>query len=65
MKNKMTFWLVQATVNGVQVPTFYLNADIQGIISEQVCIKVAKDTVDPLHLAKEVYISCDKWVFEV
>ena len=65
----MIFWIVQASITKdgktIQIPTFYLNSDIQGITSEEVCKKVAKDTVDPFGDADEVSINCDKWQFSI
>jgi uncharacterized protein YabE (DUF348 family) len=62
------FWIVQATVTigaaTTQIPTFYLNADVQGIMDEEGCKKVARDIVDPFHEAS-VSVNCDKWQFAI
>lgn len=64
-----TYWIVQATVTKdgktVQIPTFYLNADIQGIITVDGCVKVATNIIDPLGQADSVSVNCDKWRFSL
>jgi hypothetical protein len=64
-----TYWIVQATVTKdgktVQIPTFYLDADIQGIITAEGCVKVATDIIDPFGQADSVNVNCDKWRFSI
>lgn len=44
METKMTLWQIQATRGtSEQVPTFYLDAQVQGILNEEKAIKVARD----------------------
>lgn len=45
----MRAYVVQAIVNGTQVPTFYLPVDLQGIVSKKHAIRIALDVlrVDP------------------
>lgn len=58
-------YVVHATVvkkrggwtSSVQVPTFLLDADVQGIVSEEHAERVARQVVDPLGLADRVHIS--------
>jgi hypothetical protein len=38
---------VSATVT-YQIPTFYLNADVQGIVDEQHAAKIARDIICPM-----------------
>lgn len=41
----MTLWQVMATVNGRQVPTFYLDKQVQGILDETSAERIARDIV--------------------
>lgn len=55
---RMTLWAIQATVNGTQVPTFYLDAQVQGILDANHAHKVAHNIItsaNPTH--KGVYVS--------
>jgi hypothetical protein len=38
-----TLYCIQATVNGRQMPTFYLDAQVQGILNSAHAEKVARD----------------------
>lgn len=38
-----TLYQIQATVNGRQVPTFYLDAQVQGILNIKSAEKIARD----------------------
>lgn len=66
----MTMWIIQGTAvkrtpqgeTTRQIPTFYLNSNIQGIVSADTCEKVAKDVVDPFG-ELEVHL-CVQTVFE-
>lgn len=42
-----TLWSVTATRNGQQVPTFLLNGDVQGIVSQKGAERVAEEIVGP------------------
>lgn len=48
---EMTLWAIQAhilTANGsVHLPTFYLDAQVQGILTESHACKVARDIIMP------------------
>jgi hypothetical protein len=41
-----TLYCIQATVNGRQVPTFYLDAQVQGILNARQAEKVARDILN-------------------
>ena len=41
-------YIIQATVNGRQIPTFFLDENIQGIVDEETCRDVAMDILNPL-----------------
>lgn len=61
----VTAQIVKRTENGSiskQVPTFYLNGDIQGINNLDTAEKVAKDVVDPFG-ENEVHV-CIETAFE-
>jgi len=46
---------IQASRNGVQLPTFYLNSDVQGIMDPLTAAKVASDVLlDDTDLASAV-----------
>jgi len=38
-------WAVQAIRDGKQVPTFYLNKDVQGIVSKEQAEQVAREVL--------------------
>lgn len=40
-----TLYCIQATVNGRQAPTFYLDAQVQGILNIRAAEKIARDIV--------------------
>lgn len=46
---------VWTSSNGV--PTFFLDIDVQGIVSDEHAESIARKVVDPLGLAKEVHVS--------
>lgn len=61
----ITAQIVRKTENGTiskQVPTFYLNGDIQGITNLDTAEKVAKDVIDPFG-EHEVHV-CIETAFE-
>lgn len=41
-----TLYCIQATVNGRQIPTFYLDAQVQGIMNIAQAEKVARDILE-------------------
>lgn len=43
--------------SSIGVPTFYLDVDVQGIVSDDHAERIARRVVDPLGLAKEVHVS--------
>lgn len=65
------YWLVIAQVikrtrygeRSKQIPTFYLNGDVQGITNADTAIQLAKEIIDPFGLL-EVHVSVST-VFEV
>jgi len=51
--------VVESTKDGKitnQIPTFYLHRDVQGIVSVEHAIKIAKTVVDPLNKASEIHL---------
>lgn len=61
----MNAYTVQGTVTHVtadgwrgtvQVPTFYLSADVQGIRDAAHAERIARDIIDPLHTAADVSV---------
>ena len=54
-------WLVMAMVElyGVtkQIPIFYLNSRVQGILDVTTAEKVVKDIIDPFNLLNELHIN--------
>jgi len=42
-------YIIHATVNGIQIPTFFLDENIQGITSEWHAEYIAQDILNPMH----------------
>ena len=41
--------------SGFQLPTFYLEADVQGIVSEDHAVSIARTIVDNMHVTGATY----------
>ena len=41
----MILYQIQATIHGKQIPTFYLDSDVQGIVNGNQAIGIAQDII--------------------
>jgi len=55
-------YAITATVNGRQVPTFYLHPDVQGLMSEAAAIRIAADIINPMDNHELVLSICAELV---
>lgn len=63
----MTIYVVQATATKgitVQIPTFYLNKDTQGIVSKKHAEQIARHIIDPFRVMESVSVSVSEWFGE-
>ncbi len=49
------YYQIQGTVGGHQIPTFYLNSNVQGIVDAEHAEQIAREVVNPTN----------KWDIEV
>lgn len=62
-----TLYQIQATVNGRQIPTFYLDAQVQGVINCAHAERVARDilTISGFIVYSEVNIAAMEINYEI
>lgn len=63
-----TLYCIQATVNGRQVPTFYLDAQVQGIVNIAQAEKIGREIVGatmPTHVHKGIRVAAMEINYEI